>query len=814
MPFKFLFPFSLFLFATFAAYAQNATVTGKVLSQDQTPLVAASVSLLDNAKGVQTNKDGLFKLIVPAQANIGLVIKHVGYRNKQLALRLNPGEVRELIIILDNDTTALGTVTVTGRNPRNTREEVSITQLDSRLTKSLPTAFGDFNKILVTLPGVNSNNELSSTYSVRGGNYDENLVYVNGIEIYRPFLVTNAQQEGLSFINPDMVENIQFSAGGWQPQYGDKLSSVLNIDYKIPQQFAGSVTGGLLGGAAHLEGINPNKRISYLVGARYKNAQLLFNKGLETSGNYQPKFGDVQAYVQVDAGKKEDPGKTTIGFLGSVARNKYLVIPSERETTFGTVNQYVRLRVAYAGRERMEYDSYQAGINLQHRFTERYSANFIFSSLVSRERELRSIEAGYNFCDIDLDPNSKDFNKCVQEKDAGTQFNYSRNILLAKILALETRHHLEISSQNEVKWGLKWSREDIQDVLDEYSFKDSADFVMFDQVLKADIKLFSDRLSGFAQQTLRWEGGKALTYGIRANYWSFNGETVVSPRVQYAFTSPKNERLTYKMAAGYYYQPPFYRELRDQKGNLNANIKAQRSLHFILGNEYRFNAWNRDFKLVSEVYYKYLTNVIPYEVNNVRLRYYARNNAKAYATGLDARINGEFIKGAESWFSLGLLSTREDITGDSTNIREKGTNQVIGKKPLGYIRRPTDQRVTLGVFFQDQLPMDPTFKMSLNLIYSTGLPFSPPGIEGLRNQYQMPGYRRVDIGFSKLITLTDLTGTKKGLESLWLGLEVLNLLAANNVISYNYIEDVNQVTYAVPNYLSSRLVNVRVIARF
>lgn len=814
MQLKYLFSFLFVVSASLAAYAQRATVTGKVYSQDRVPLVAASVSITENGNGVITDARGEFKLLVPAEANITLVFKHIGYQDKGISLRLKTGESRALAVTLDNDTTALGTVTVTGRNPKKSQEEVSITQLDPRLTKSLPTAFGDFNKILVTLPGVTSNNELSSTYSVRGGNYDENLVYVNGMEIYRPFLITNAQQEGLSFINPDLVGNIQFSAGGWQPQYGDKLSSVLNIDYKTPKKFAGSVTGGLLGGAVHLEGISLNKRVTYLVGGRYKNAQLLFNKGLQTSGNYQPKFGDVQTFIQVNLGKKEDPGKTTLGFLGSVARNKYLVIPSQRETTFGTVNQYVRLRIAYQGRERMEYDTYQGGLNLQHRFSDRYSANFILSSLVSRERELRSLEAGYNFCDIDLNPNSKDFNKCVQEKDAGTQYNYSRNILLAKILALETRHSWEISGQNEVKWGFKWSRENIQDVLDEYSFKDSADFVTFNQVLKADVKLFSDRLSGFAQQTLRWDGGQALTYGIRASHWNFNQETVFSPRVQYSFVAPHNERLSYKMAAGYYYQPPFYRELRDQNGNLNKDLKAQRSLHFIFGNEYRFKAWNRDFKLVSEAYYKHLTNVVPYEVDNVRLRYYALNNAKAYATGLDARVNGEFIKGAESWFSLGILSTREDITGDSTTIYAKGTREVIGRKPLGYIRRPTDQRVTLGVFFQDQLPNDPTFKMNLNLIYSTGLPFSPPGIEGIRNQNRMPGYKRVDIGFSKLITLNDLTGNKKGLESLWLGLEVLNLLAANNVVSYNYVEDVNQITYAVPNYLSSRLLNIRFIARF
>jgi len=803
----------LFLLYAFSAYSQRATITGKVYSPDQVPLISASVGVQATNLGTLTDSQGAFKLSVPVKGNIQLIIRYIGYQDKRLNLSLKAGGISDLTIILTPDTTALNTVNISGRDPNRTRDEVSITRLDPRLTKQLPTAFGDFNKILVTLPGVTSNNELSSTYSVRGGNYDENLVYVNGMEIYRPFLVTNAQQEGLSFINPDLVENIEFSAGGWQPKYGDKLSSVLNIQYKIPQQFAGSITGGFLGGAAHVEGITRNKRLSFLVGTRYKNAQLLFNRGLQTSGNYQPKFGDIQTYLNWDVSKKENLGKTTVGLLGSVARNKYLVIPSERETTFGTVNQYVRLHVAYQGRERMEYDAYQGGINLQHHFSDRYTANLIISSVLSRERELRSVEAGYNFCDIDLDPNSKDFNKCVQERDAGTEYNYARNNLNARIFAFETRHLWEISARNQIQWGLKWSSEHIRDILDEYTFIDSADFVALTNRLKTDINLNSNRVSGFVQQTQRWEGGKTLTYGFRVNYWSYNREITFSPRIQYAFVVPGNERLSFKTAVGFYYQPPFYRELRDEQGNLNADLKAQRSLHFIVGNEYLFKAWNRNFKLVTEAYYKHLTNVIPYEVDNVRLRYYAQNNAKAYATGFDARINGEFIKGAESWFSLGILSTRENIVGDSTTIYQAGTNQEIKREPLGYIRRPTDQRVTLGVFFQDQLPNDPSVKMNLNLVYGTGLPFSPPGIEGVRNKYKMPGYRRVDIGFSKLITL-NATESRIGLESLWLGLEVLNLLGVNNVVSYNYVEDVNQITYAVPNYLSSRLVNLRFIARF
>lgn len=798
---------------SFGAHGQTATIKGKVFSNENKPLVAASVGVLGTTLGTQSNSKGEFKLIVPVNININVIISYVGYTSKSVGLYLSAEQVQEITFYLSPDSTALSTVTVTGKDPRNTREEVSLTRLDPRHTKELPTAFNEFNKILSTLPGVISNNELSSTYAVRGGNYDENLVYVNGIEIYRPFLVTNAQQEGLSFINPDLVGNIEFSSGGWQPKYGDKLSSVLNIDYKKPQEFAASVTGGLLGGGLHTEGTSPDKRFTYLVGARYKNAQLLFNRALETSGNYQPKFGDIQTYLNYDL-RKNRPGKTQLSLLASMARNKYLVLPSNRETTFGTFNQFIRLAVAYAGREQMEYDAYQGGLKLQHQLTNQLTTEIILTSLLSREREYRNVEAGYRFCDIDTDPNSPSFNQCVSEREVGTSFEYARNNLLARIFSLENRYVWNKTDQDRLQWGFKWSRENFSDQIREYGFIDSADFISTNNQLQTDLKLISNRLSGYVQHTRWFDKNRTITYGLRMQYWDFNKETTLSPRVQYAFPASRNSRLSYKFAVGLYHQPPLYRELRDLQGNLHPEVKAQRAYHAIAGQEYYFKAWNRSFKLVTEAYYKYLTHVIPYEVDNVRLRYFAKNNAKAYAYGFDARLNGEFIKGAESWFSLGILSTKENITGDSTFVFDAANRGVIGRKALKYIRRPTDQRVNLGIFFQDHIPNDPSLKMYLDLIFGTGLPFSPPGNEGLRNQYNMPSYKRVDIGFSKLITLNANQNKKYSLESLWLSLEILNLVSAKNVISYDYVQDVNQVTYSVPNYLSSRLVNLRFIARF
>lgn len=795
-----------------SAFGQTATVTGFVFSAGRQPLPAASIGVLGTQQGTLSNEQGRFQLTVPAARNITLEINYIGYYARSIRLRLERGQTRHLEVLLAADTAALNTVTVTGQDPAGSRQQVSITRLNPRLTQEIPTVFQDFNKILATLPGVVSNNELSSTYSVRGGNYDENLVYVNGIEVYRPLLVSNAQQEGLSIVNPDLVENIEFSSGGWQPKYGDKLSSVLNIAYRTPEKAAGTVTAGLMGGGLHLEGASKHRRFTYLVGTRYKNAQLLFNKSLEISGNYQPKFGDLQTYLTYSFNKKH-PGKTRLGLLATAARNKYLVIPSDRETTFGTFNQFLRLRVFYDGRERMEYDVWQGGLNLQHQFNQELSGELILSGLHSREREYRSLEGAYLLSDIETNPGSPDFNKAVRQRDVGSHFNFSRNNLLARILALDNRYRWELDGRNQLSWGLKWSHEYISDAINEWGFRDSADFVQPTPVLKADLLLRSNRLSGFVQHSHSFRQDKTLTYGLRANYWDYNGQTTFSPRIQYAFAAPANRNLTFKLAAGLYHQPPFYRELRDRQGRLHPEVKAQQALHLITGKEYRFKGWGRNFKWVSELYYKHLSQVIPYEVDNVRLRYFAQNNARAYAYGFDTRVNGEFIKGAESWFSLGVLSTKENITGDSLTVREPGTGDVLGRAPIGYIRRPTDQRVNLGIFFQDHIPNDPSLKMYLNLVFGTGLPFGVPGNEGLRNRYTMPNYKRVDIGFSKLVTWKDASPNKLGLESLWLSLEVLNLIAANNVVSYNYVQDVNRTTYAVPNYLSSRLVNLRLIAR-
>ncbi|WP_231590597.1 TonB-dependent receptor [Hymenobacter terrenus] len=798
-----------------ASAATFVTLTGTLRDASGQPLELAAVAVEGQPGGANTTAEGTFslKVRVPAAGqSVVLVVRRLGYLPLRVPLSIPADAHKPLVLTMRLDARALKDVRVTGRSDlADTREQVSITRIDPRAAKELPSPFGDFNAILKTLPGVVSNNELSSTYNVRGGNYDENLVYVNGFEIYRPFLVTAAQQEGLSFINPDLVKQVEFSSGGWQPKYGDKLASVLSVDYKTPDKFAASLTGSLVGGAAHAEARSANGRVSYLAGVRYRNAQYVFNSLKQAQGGYNPTFYDAQAFVNIGLGKKDDPQRTTLGLLGVIAHNDYRFSPETGQATFSTgTNQFTRVFIAYDGRERMQFDTYQGGLNLKHDFSSRLQMELLTSALISREFEFRDVEAAYTFAEINRDPTSPDFNESVRQRDIGSQFKHSRNFLKAQIYTAETRGRWSPGSGHTVRWGAKIGRERIDDTLDEYSFADSADYVPDARRLRlrTDLSLLSTRSQGFVQDTWNLDSLRTLTYGVRAHYWTTNSQLVISPRVQYSQISRRHPNRAFKAAVGVYYQPPFYRELRDQttiqngiqQAYLNPELRAQKSYHFIVGKEISFQQYGRPFKFSVEAYYKHLTDVVPYDVDNVRLRYFARNNAKAYAAGFDARLSGEFVKGAESWFSLGVLSTKEDVEGD-----EKG-----------FIRRPQDQRVNVGVFFQDHLPDNPSVRGYVNLVFGTGLPFSPPNEPTLRGTNALEtNYRRVDLGFSKVVGLRNSPKAHfYSFESLWLGLEILNVLAANNVAGYSYLQDVNGVTYSVPSYLSQRVVNLRLIARF
>jgi len=807
--------------------ARMVTVQGILRDANGQPLELASVGVEGQPVGTNTNAEGAFQLQVRLPAT--LVVRRLGYLALRVPLKSASDVASPLRLVMRLDARTLDGVNVTGRTDQaDSREQVSITRLDPKAAKEIPSAFGDFNAILKTLPGVVSNNELSSTYNVRGGNYDENLVYVNGFEIYRPFLVTSAQQEGLSFINPDLVKQVEFSSGGWQPKYGDKLASVLSVDYKTPEKFAASLTASLVGGAAHAEARSANGRVSYLAGVRYKNAQYVLTSLKQAQGGYNPTFYDAQAFVNIGLGKKEDVQRTSLGLLGVVAHNDYRFSPETGQATFSTgTNQFTRVFIAYDGQERMQFDTYQGGLNLKHDFSPRLQMELLGSALISRELEYRDVEAAYTFADINRDPNSPDFNQAVRQRNIGSQFKHSRNNLSAHIFTAEARGRWTPTDAHVVRWGAKIGREKIADALDEYSFADSADFVPDNRRtrLRSDLGLLSTRSQGFVQDSWYLDSTRTLTYGLRAHYWTTNGQLVLSPRVQFSQISRRHPNRSFKAAVGMYYQPPFYRELRDQQtvqlgvqqAYLNPELRAQKSLHFIVGKEIEFKQFGRPFKFSAEAYYKYLTDVVPYDVDNVRLRYFAKNNARAYAAGFDTRLSGEFVKGAESWFSLGVLSTRENVAGDSVTLRDDA-GKVTGREEKGFIRRPQDQRLNLGIFFQDHFPNNPSVRGYVNLVFGTGLPLSPPNQPDLRGTNALErSYKRFDLGFSKVIGLRNGSAPKPhvySFESIWLGLEILNVFAANNVAGYSYLQDVNGVTYSVPSYLSQRLVNLRAIVRF
>lgn len=792
-------PFWLILVLTTAVcgftdpcHSQNAFISGRITDEDQVGIEGVNI-VTNHNQGTNTDQNGRYSLVVTPGPGIELTISHVSYNTISRKLSISPSESILLNLRMELKSRVLQEVEV--RDRANDADFIpSLTTINPQAARLLPTPFGEFTKILTTLPGVVSNNELSATYSVRGGNFDENLVYINDIPIYRPFLVRAGEQEGLSFVNPGLVENIEFSSGGWAPEYGDKLSSSLNITYKQPRKWAGSANLSLLGGSAHLEGANRNQRFTYLAGVRHKSSQYLLNT-LETKGEYLPRFTDVQAYLTYNL----DPnGHTELSLLFGYANNRYLVEPETRETQFGTFSQAFKFLVGFEGQDLLKYQTYQSAIRLNHRFNNRFQTSFIASGFYTQEREYFDVEGAYRLCDVDNNPGSASFNECAVLRGLGSNYRSGRNLLDARIFNLLNRSELQLGPSNQLEFGLGYDRELIEDKLSEYEFTDSANFAITNTPpINSSNDLDSYRLHGYLQHNLWLTSNQKFTYGVRFNYWSYNREFLLSPRFQYAYQTNWRRPLIITAAFGWYQQPPFYRELRNYAGEINPDIKAQSSIHAILGTDYNFKLWDRNFKFVAEAYYKHLENVIPYDVDNVRIRYYGDNIATAYAAGLDLRVSGAFVEGTESWFSLGILKTEEDLTIDEA----------------GYIRRPSDQRVTLGVYFEDHMPNDPSVRVYLNLLYGSGLPFGPPNNLEYRNQFVGSAYNRVDIGFSKLLTVSPAK-QGRGLKTIWLNAEILNLLGASNTISYTWIKDLHNRQFAIPNNLSQRFFNLKVRVDF
>lgn len=831
-PFKNISLFILFCLCTLQVLAQNATITGVIKTNDNEPIEGITVAILEDAKSVTvSDAKGNYSIVAPPNRDLTLSFYNINFKQINHKVNLKPGETLSFSPTLQfkNEMTA---VTIVGEN-----RVQEITRIDPKLFYQLPTAGGSIEDLIKTQMGVASNNELSSSYSVRGGNFDENLVYVNDIEVYRPFLVRSGQQEGLSFANPDMVSNINFSAGGFEAKYGDKMSSVLDITYRKPTKFGGAVSGSLLGGSLHLEGISKNRLVAWSIGSRYKsNAYLL--KTIDTKGEYRPRFYDIQSFFTFNVNPK-----LTIEWLTNVANNQYLVIPANRETTFGTVNNAVSFKVYFDGREVMQYNTIMSGVSATYKPNKTLKLKLIGSGYTTKEEELYTVQGQYFIDQLEADFGQDNFGEVAFNRGIGTFINNGRNTLEAQVYNIEHKGTKYFKNNRELLWGIRFQQENIQDKLSEWKMVDSADYINpyspteinLTDVYKSKINLNSSRVMEYIEYIhntqLKDSSMLTLTAGVRGNYWTVNNQFVVSPRVTLAFKPNWKRDFVFKLSGGYYYQPPFYRELRGLDGKLNTNVKAQQSIHVVLSSDYNFSLWRRPFKFVVAAYYKDLRNLITYEIDNVRVRYFANNNTKGYATGIDFRINGEFVKGVESWASLGILRTYE-YSKDNIHykyVNKDGEEIVKGytfdqvavdstKIEPGYIPRPTDQLATFSLFFQDYLPKFPQLKMNLNLIFGSGLPFGPPSHLRYQQVFRMPSYRRVDIGFAYNILKEDREFKRKSfmnkLRSMWLNVEVLNLLGVNNTVSYTWVKDVTSRQYAVPNYLTNRQLNVKLQIRF
>lgn len=811
--------------------AQKATVTGKLLTEENTGIPFANIAGIGIPGGTATDSLGNYSLDIPANTKVKISFSHINYDTQVFELELKPGEVKKLNRILKFKENVITEAVVNDDANRSN----TMTRVDPKIATEIPTVSGGIEAVLKTFPGVSSNNELSSQYNVRGGNYDENLVYVNDVLIYRPFLVRSGQQEGLSFVNPDLVGNLNFSAGGFEAKYGDKMSSVLDVTYKRPRKFAGSATGSLLGGAAHIEGSSKDYRFSYLAGVRYRTNQYILSS-LDSKGQYRPRFIDAQGLLNFDFNEK-----WSISFLANYAQNRYQFVPQSRVTAFGTLSEALQLTVYFDGQQISSYETILGAFTTEFRPSRKLKLKLIVSGFQSTADQTYDVQGQYFLGQLDNNFGSDNLGEVAFNRGIGTFLNHGRDYLTASVASV--RHIGKwFDGYRVMEWGSTYQHEIIVDKLSEWKMNDSSGYsiplnggqLAVQELLKTQINLQSNRISGFIQN--RWmfsdTSKHRLTAGIRYHYWDVNKQFIVTPRANYAFDPQwKKTDMIFRVSGGMYYQPPFYRELRDLNGTLNKNVRAQQSYQAVIGMDYNFKAWKRPFKLVAEVYYKYLNDLVPYEIDNVQIRYYAKNNARGYATGLDLKVNGEFVKGVESWASMSVMTVQEDIIDDFyydyyNSDGEKITYTVENaiptdsvKREPGYIPRPTDQRVNFSLYFQDYVPKLPSLKMHLNLVFGSGMPFGPPDNTRYRDTLRIPPYRRVDIGFSYMLLgeKKKFVGPKNPLKyfkSIWISLEVFNLLGTNNTLSYLWISDITNRQYAVPNYLTTRRVNAKIVMKF
>ncbi len=808
---------SLLIFAN-GVFAQMAKIQGVIL--DENNRAVENVNIKFSTISATSNENGYYSLNVPANKKIVLVFSHTTLKKATQTIELKPNENFEFNIVLKTNEEQLDDVVI---NSKTRRRLEGLVAIEPATIRKIPGANPGVENILKSFAGVNSNNELSTQYSVRGGNYDENLVYVNEIEIYRPFLIRSGQQEGLSFTNSDLVQNVDFSAGGFQAKYGDKLSSVLDITYRIPKKFGAAAEASFLGGSVAVEAVSKNQKWTSITGVRYRDNSL-FVKSQDIQTNFRPTFADVQTYSTFTPSTKWQ-----FSFLGNISQNKYNYRPLSRQTNFGTLSEPIALVVDYEGQEKDKYDTFFGAFKSIFKVNDNFTLKFIGSAYHTIEQEYFDILADYGFGQLNSNIGSGNLGEVDFVTKIGTELNHARNNLDALIVNAEVKGANDFKS-NKFEYGLKFTKEDIRDRIVEWQVIDSAGFsinppikflpsndqpyngyvgplVPFKNV-RATNYVKINRFSGYFQWSRKDKIGEAqvwYNFGIRAHNWQVLGDnlngknqTTFSPRAQFSIKPNWNKDMIFRISGGLYHQPPFYRELRDSLGIVRPNVKAQQSLHLVLSNDYSFKMWKRPFKLVSEIYYKSMSDVNPYTLENVRIRYAANNNAKAFAQGLDVRLNGEFVPGTESWLSFGYMKTEE-------NINNKG-----------YIARPTDQRLKFGMLFQDFMPNIPSVKLYLNLVYNTGLPGgSPSYADPYVYQNRLRDYRRADVGFSYVVTENNAARPKehwlRKFQDISCGFEIYNIFDNQNAITNTWVRDVyTRQQYAVPNYLTSRIFNLKV----
>ncbi len=814
---------SLFFSTCLFAQKKEARVSGRVVGENELPLAGVSVVILGQQQGSKTTDSGTFRIAVPANRAFALVFSYSGYRPAQQNFILAEGEEESITVRLEPGSGTLEEVII--RDQRE-RSEAGLIRPNPKSVINLPSPVMGVEGLLKVFVG--SNNELTSQYNVRGGSYDENLIYVNDFEIFRPYLVRSGQQEGLSFINPQMVRNISFYNGGFSARYGDKMSSVLDIQYNTPKKFAGSAYVSLLEQGAHLEGAG--KRFTYLIGARNRSNRNLLSSQ-ETVGSYVPSSSDLQGLFTYRFGPKWEAE-----LLANASATRFSLIPQTSQLTSSVFSPFftanLGVDIYFEGREKDQYSTGMLGLSTTYQPNKNLRLKWLASRFENQESENIDITGAYLFGDRNFDRNSSSFGLIVNPLGAGLYQTFARNRL--SIVDYNLQHKGSLTRDKHlIQWGLGYNRTTIADRLNEWEYQDSAGYslpyhpalLQLNKVLKSTATIAVARLSGYLQDNVVMHSGNStytLQGGLRFNYNDLNGELLLSPRLGASWKPGGKRDIVFRAAAGAYHQPPFYRELRRYDGTVNRNLKAQRSWQGVAGFDYNFFALNRPLRLTTEAYYKYMTNVVPYDIDNVRLRYSGENNAKAYAAGIEMRLFGELVKDSESWVSLGLMRTRENLTNDFfTQYTVDSLGKPIDSSTVegGWFRRPTDRTITFGMFFQDYLATNKNFKVYLNTLYGTNLPYNIPGNVRYRNALRIEPYIRVDIGFSALLLDGEKTARRsrspfRNFENIWASLEVFNLIDRPNTISYLLVKDFANNIFTLPNRLTPRLINFKIVARW